>query len=128
MTATATSSDVFLACHLSVRLSLESAAKSIVNHRGRAERGRYQGVMPDALYRVLDPPATAAEIDRWEAAFSRWWGLPSVLHDEQIPHIDLIMRACHEYVRQLMMSQAPHDPDALRAWLREVDNVAAAAH
>lgn len=125
---TATSDDVFLACDMAVRLSLESAAKSIVNHRGRTERGRYPGVMPDVLYRVLTPAATATELDRWDQTFTRWWGLPTVLRDDAIPHSDLIMKACHEYVRTLMMSQAAHDPDALRAWLREVDHVAAATH
>lgn len=124
----ATSTDVFLACHMAVRLSLQSAGKSVLNRRGRSHRAHYQSVPLDDLYLVLDPPATAAELDRWDQSFTSWWGLPSALHDEQIPHIDLIMQACHEYVRKLMMSQAKHDPDALRAWLREVDNVAAAAH
>ena len=33
---------VFLAADLAVRLTIESAARTIRNHRGRVERARYQ--------------------------------------------------------------------------------------
>lgn len=122
---TGTADGILLACSLAVRLSLQSAAKSVLSHRGRKERSRYVGVDPDDLYRALDPPATSAELDRWDRAFNYWWGLPSVLDDGDVPHIDMIMRACHEYVRTLMTSQAVHDPAVLRVWLKEVDRAAA---
>ena len=116
---------VFMVCHLAVRLSLQSAARHVINHRGRGERACYQGVLADDLYKVLTPPATSAELDRWESEFTNWWGLPHVLKANRVPNTDLIMRTCHEYVRQLMLSQAVHDPDALRAWLGEADRAAA---
>lgn len=118
---------VFLAADLAVRLSIESAARTIRNHRGRAERARYQGVPDDRLHLVLDPRPTAAEVDRWEESFRRWWGLPSVLHDGDVPHINLIMQACHAYVRTLLLSSTTHDPAALRAYLEQVEIVATAA-
>lgn len=124
---TATSSDVFLACHMAVRLSLQGAAKAIVNHRGRSERGRYRDVLAEDLYLALDPPAQPDELDRWEQTFTAWWGLPSVLDEAQIPHIQLYMRACAAYVRDCMLRQQEHQPDALRAYLAQVDHVTGAA-
>ncbi|HMS77216.1 hypothetical protein [Gordonia sp. (in: high G+C Gram-positive bacteria)] len=118
---------VFLAADLAVRLTIESAARTIRNHRGRVERARYQGVADDRLHLVLDPPPTQAEVDRWAAVFRRWWGLPSVLDDHDIEHLDQVMLACHTYVCDLLLRQAVHDPAALRAYLEQVQVVSAAA-
>lgn len=114
---------VFLACDLAVRMSLEAAGRSIRNRRGRSSRGAYQGVADSHLYMSLVPAPTAVEVDRFEESFSRWWGLPSVLDDSSVPHIQLIMKACAAYVRQLVLSQQPHDGAALRAYLAQVDAV-----
>lgn len=122
---TATTADVFLACDLAVRMTLEAAGRSIRNKRGREERGRYRGVADSQLYRVLSPHPSAAEVDQFESSFSRWWGLPSVLDESHVPHIALIMRACHAYVRELILAQEQHDPEALRAYLAQVDAVTA---
>ncbi|MCF8610051.1 hypothetical protein L5G28_07730 [Gordonia sp. HY285] len=121
---TAATDDVLLACDLAVRMTLEAAGRSIRNKRGRASRGAYRGVADSDLYLVLTPAPAAHEVDQFETSFSRWWGLPSVLDEAAIPHIQLIMRACHEYVRQLVLAQAPHDVAALRAYLDQVDAVA----
>lgn len=123
MTAT-TTGDVFLVCDLAVRMTLEAAGRSIRNKRGREERGRYRGVADSQLYRVLSPPPAASEVDQFESTFSRWWGLPSVLDESQVPHIQLIMRACNAYVRDLILSQRPHHRDTLRVYLAQVDAVA----
>ncbi|WP_353107822.1 hypothetical protein [Gordonia sp. (in: high G+C Gram-positive bacteria)] len=115
---------VLLACDLAVRMSLEAAGRSIRNRRGRSSRGAYQGVADSHLYMSLTPAPTAAEVDRFEESFSRWWGLPSVLDDSSVPHIQMIMKACAAYVRTLVLSQQAHDVDALRKYLAQVDAVA----
>lgn len=126
MTDTQTTDSVLLACDLAVRMTLEAAARSIRNRRGRGERARYAGVGDDILYLVLNPPPTAAEYDQFADTFTRWWGLPSVLDDADTPHIGMYMRAMHEYVRNLILTQTKHQVPALRAYLTQVDVVAAA--
>ncbi|QRY62743.1 hypothetical protein JVX90_00250 [Gordonia sp. PDNC005] len=120
-----TARDVLLACDIAVRLTLEAAAKMVRNHRGRGERGRYVGIDDADLYLVLDPPATAAEMDRFVAKFTDWWHLPSVLDDSAVPNMRLYMGACQEYVRALMLSQTRHDPTVLHTYLAQADAVAA---
>ncbi|KXT55665.1 hypothetical protein ACK8HH_17160 [Gordonia sp. LUNF6] len=121
---TDTARDVLLACDMAVRLTLEAAARSIRNRRGRAARALYDGVPDDKLYLALTPAPTVAEWERFADTFTRWWGLPSVLADT--PRQRAYMVACHEYVRAAILSQTPHDVDALHAFLAEADAVAPA--
>lgn len=114
--------DVLLACDMSVRLTLESAAKVIRNHRGRAERGRYVGVDAADLYLVLTPAPTVTEWENLSDRFTRWWVLSSVL--AETPHRREYLVACHEYVRAALLSQTPHHPGTLLTYLEQVDAVA----
>ena len=116
--------DVLLACDMAVRLTLEAAAKMVRNHRGRSERTKYLGIDDADLYLRLDPPPNSAEMDRVIDKFTEWWGLPTVL--AETPRHRLYMRACHEYVRAVMLSQEQHHPDALLRYLAEADAVAVA--
>ncbi|MFZ2488675.1 MAG: hypothetical protein WAZ19_11180 [Anaerolineae bacterium] len=120
-----TCDDVLMACSMAARLTLEAAAKMVRNHRGRTERGRYQGCPDDLLYLSLDPPATEAEMDRFVEKFTDWWGLPTVLDESAVPNARLYMQACQQYVRDCMLSQRAHNVAALRAYLAQVDAVAA---
>lgn len=116
--------DVFMACHVAVRLALQSAAQSTINHRGRADRGTYRGVDPDALYLCMSPAVSVEEWDRWDSNPRLWGVLRASLQHGRTRHVDLVLRTCREYVREAVLTQSPHDPDALAAWLREVDQIA----
>ena len=113
--------DVLLACDMAVRLTLEAAARSIRNRRGRSARALYDGVPDDELYLALDPAPSLPEWERFEATFTRWWGLPSVLADTAGWRAYMV--ACNEYVRAAILSQTPHDVAALYAFLAEADAV-----
>lgn len=119
---TDTARDVLLACDMAVRLTLEAAARSIRNRRGRAARALYDGVPDDKLYLALTPAPNIAEWERFESTFTRWWGLPSVL--PETPRHRAYMVACNEYARAAILSQTPHNVDTLHAYLAQADAVA----
>lgn len=118
---------VLLACEVAVLRALVVSGKTIRNrYRPREQRGRYQGVPADRLYRALRPGPLPEELARL-TSMDRWSALMVVLAPTVgTPTALLLTAVCDDYVTVLLRDQAPHSRGRLAAHLARAGHHVAA--
>lgn len=110
---------VFLACDVAARKALAVAAKKCKNNRGRASRQMHRGEPDSVLHLLLSPTITRDEVDRYRLLDTAWEALHDSLAGHGLPHVEFVVTACDEYVRNRLVTPARHDSGVLAQFLAE---------